>query len=288
MFLDKLGLINLIEPAKKENIAHNPESSLKKIIPKKDIKECIPVINKINTTIEFLISMKNSKLIYELYRLMEGQVQIYDEYGTHRVLELTSEQFSIFSKNNIEMEIFKKEPFLVDSILVYEKRKINYKFFNSEAEINKFIVNYNRNHETDEGLYFLTSNTKGYLGKGLYVCDKDDENSDCLFNNLVRDRLSFISRNSNRYIYFLEGEYSGLIKRCVLGELEGVCILVDSLIKKPIKNKEELYLYGEIDSEEYTTLTKDEEFNLKLQENLPDLNIKLSSVDCEIIEGAMG
>ena len=64
--------------------------------------------------------------------------------------------------------------------------------------------------------------------------------------------------------------------------------MVDSLIKKPVKNREELYLYGEIDDEEYTALTKDEELNLKLQENLPDLNIKLSSIDYEIIEGAMG
>lgn len=288
MFLDKLGLINTVVSTKKENIAHTPESSLKKIIPNKNINKDIPGINRINATIEFLINMKNSKLMYELYRLMEDQIQIYNEYETYRVLELTSEQFDIFKRNNIKMEIFKKEPFLVDSILVYQKRSINYKFFGSESEVNKFILEYDKKCESDKGLYFLTSNVKGYLGEGLYVCDRDDEDSDCLFNNLISDRLSLISRSSDGYIYFLEGEYSGLVKKCILGDLEGMYILVDSLIKKPVKNREELYLYGEIDDEEYTALTKDEELNLKLQENLPDLNIKLSSIDYEIIEGAMG
>ena len=284
----KLGLINNVVSTKKENIVHTPESSLKKIIPNKNIYKDISVINRINTTIEFLINMKNTKLIYELYGLMESQIQIYNEYETYRVLELTLEQFDIFKRNNIEMEIFKKEPFFVDSILVYQKRSMNYKFFRSESEVNKFILEYDKKYESDKGLYFLTSNVKGYLGKGLYVCDKDDENSDCLFNNLISDRLGLISRNSDGYIYFLEGEYSGLVKKCILGDLEGMYILVDSLIKKPTKNREELYLYGEIDDEECTTLTKDEELNLKLQENLPDLNIKLSSVNYEVIEGAMG
>ena len=124
----KLGLINNVVSTKKENIVHTPESSLKKIIPNKNIYKDISVINRINTTIEFLINMKNTKLIYELYGLMESQIQIYNEYETYRVLELTLEQFDIFKRNNIEMEIFKKEPFFVDSILVYQKRSINYKF----------------------------------------------------------------------------------------------------------------------------------------------------------------
>lgn len=288
MFLDKLSLINNVASTKKENIAHNPESSLKKIIPSKDIKDDIPVINRINPTIEFLINMENSKLMHELYRLMENQIQIYNEYKSYKVLELTSEQLDIFYKSNIELEIFKKEPFFVDSILVYEKRNINYKFFDSKSEVNKFVDEYKKKYTNDKGLYFLTSNTKGYLGKGLYVCCKDDENSDYLFNNLIADRLSLISRNSDGYIYFLEGQYSGLVKRCILGDLEGMYVLVDSLVEKPIKNREELYLYGEMGDEESTALNKDEAFNLKLQENLPDLDIRLSSVNDEIIEEAMG
>lgn len=286
MRLDKLGLKNKLIKNQKENVAYSSESSLKEVIPTKDNNKSVFDINKINTTIEFLINMKNSKLIYELYRLMENQIRIYNEYETHKVLEITSEQLEIFTRNNIKMEIFQKEPFFIDSILVYEKKSIEYKLFGSESELDRFILEYNKKLDEDKGLYFLTSNVKGYLGKGLYVCNKGDEVSDYLFNNLIGDRLNLIAKNSNGYIYFLEGKYSGLIKRCILGKLEGTYILVDSLNEQPIKNKEELYLYGEINNDESIGLTKDEQFNLKLQESFPDL--KLSSVDYEIIENAMG
>lgn len=295
MLLDKIGIINTKTSSKKENSTNNVDSSLTMNVPDKNVNKDnenifnnISIINKINNTIEFLINMNNSKLLYELYSLMENQIQIYDENKTYRVLELTQEQLNIFKKNNIEMEIFKKEPFCIDSIIVYEKRNIEYKFFGSQSEIERINLEYNKEFKRDEGLYFLTSNVKGYLGKGLYVCDIKDESSDILFNNLISDKLHVLSRNSNEYIHFLEGEYNGLIKKCILGNLEGMYVLVNPLSKRPAKNKEELCLYGDIEDEESNVISKDEEVNLILQKNLPDLTISLSSVSCEIEEDAMG
>lgn len=275
-------------PSQNKNIRYSSDLLTKEFIRNKDIYSYISHINEINQTIEFLINMNNSKLMVELYRLMENQIRIYDVYGCSRVLELTAEQFKIFKKYNIGAEMFEVEPFSVDSILVYEIKMIDYKYFNSEAEIDSFISNYNKKQCDSEGLYFLTSASKNSLGSGLYVCNKNDEVSDCLFNNLIMDRLGMLSRNSDGYIYFLEGQYTGLIKRCIYGELKGMYVLMEELSNKPVKNKEELCLYGDIDIEGEILISKDEEFNLKLQENLPDYKLKLSCVKDEIIEGAKG
>lgn len=293
MLLEKLNLINNRIPSKKENIPNNVNSSLQTKslnINDNDKNVCnnISNINKINNTIEFLIKMNNSKLLYELYDLMQNQIQIYNENKTYRVLELTLEQLDIFNKNNMEIELLKREPFSIDSIVVYEERSISYKFFASQTEINKFILEYNKEFTSDEGLYFLTSNAKGYLGKGIYVCDVNDKYSELLFNNLISDKLHVLSRNSDGYMHFLEGEYNGLIKKCILGDLKDMYILVNPLLKRPAKKKEELFLYGELENEEAIVATKDEDFNLKLQKNLPDLNISLSSVSYDVEEDAMG
>lgn len=253
----------------------------------KNLESDINKFNSINKTIEFLLKMNGSKLICELYGFLKKQIKTYSEISTYRVLELTKEQLSLFKQYSVSLEIFKESPFSIDSILVYEYDSIEYNYYNSSTELDKIISKNINSLSVKDGLYYLTSNVKGYLGNGMHVSNINDEESCYTFNNLIYDRLSLLSRTSDGYIYYVSGKYSGLIKKCIYGKLKGVYVICDNLTLTPVKQREELCLYGEIEvSDDIYTLDDDDVFNLKLQENLP--GVKLSFVKDEIMEDAKG
>lgn len=243
-----------------------------------NIYEYISNMNKINYTIEFLVKINSEQLMKELYSLMESQICIYRDIKMSRILELTVEQFDILKKYNVELEYFKSEPFLIDSITIYEKVRLNYKYYDSESEIDSFLEEYDKKQEGARGLYFITSNLKGILGSGIYVCDMYNINSEYLFNNFIQDRVDILSRSS-KYIYYLEGEYSGIVKRCIFGELQNMCILLEPLKEYPLKNKERLSSYGLIDTGSQDAVRVSDEFGLKLQESILNIDTKLSIYD---------
>lgn len=284
MFFDKLGFSNKIKQAQDEKNISYDSVSIKKEFKQSNLN--IQLTNKINDTIEFLIDMSSPKLMEELYGFMKSQIKTYDKYENCRVLEITSEQLNVFEDSNISIEIFREEPFNVDSIVVYENREIDYKYIDSELELNKFLVSHDNQVMEDKGLYFLTSYAKGYLGAGIYVCDEENDNSIYLFNNIINDRIQVLSRSGN-YLKFVRGHYCGNIKRCILGNLEGMVVLMDTVKEKPCFYKEELSLYGKIRNES-SIISKEEKFNLRLQESLPEYNLKLSSIEHEICEDAKG
>lgn len=284
MFFDKLVFSNKTKQVQDEkNISHS-SVSIEKEFEQSNLN--IQLINKINDTIKFLIDMGSPKLMHELYGFMKNQIKTYNKYEDSRVLEITSEQLNVFEDSNISIEIFREEPFNVDSIVVYENKEIDYKYIDSELELNKFLINLDNHATEDKGLYFLTSYAKGYLGAGVYVCDEESDNSNYLFNNIINDKIQVLSRNG-KHLKFLKGHYHGNIKKCILGGLEGIVILTDAVKEKPCLYKEELSLYGKIRND-FSTLSKDEQFNLRLQENLPEYNLKLSSTEYEICEDAKG
>lgn len=289
VIFDKLGFSNKIKPKKTENVSHDSASNKKNNNIVEEFEKGnlnIQLINRINDTIKFLIEMDSPKLIEELYQYMKGQIRIYDKYDIFKVLELTTEQVQIFKNKGIDIELFKEEPFNVDSVVVYENKELNYKYIDSELELNKFLLNYEDKVQEDKGLYFLTTYVRGYLGEGIYVCDEDTEESNYLFNNFINDRIYALSRNDNKYVHFLQGYYNGTVKRCIMGELKGAVILVEPIKHEPLLNKEELCLYGEIEKE--ILINPECEFNNRIREVLSDCSLRLSSIDSEILEDAQG
>lgn len=273
---------------KKEQKINNYDNSISSSVSNINmIDECefeegnldITEANKLNRIIDFLSELNFSKLRYELYDFMKKQIRVYNKYESFKVLELTKEQLDIFNSRNISIDEFKKEPFTVDAVVVHEEKEIEYKYFDSELELNKFLENYNRKINEDRGLYFLTSYAKGCFGDGLYVCDNNSELSQILFNNCINEKVDFLYRNGNDNLYFACGKYKGMTKRCISGKLEGMIVLLDNLDRKPKLYTENISLYGEY--EDILTLTKDEEMDLKLQENLGEVGIGLSFVDSE-------
>lgn len=267
-----------------------------KNIPYKDIshsselspKENIENINKVNSMIQFLIDMNNSKLMYELYLLMENQIITYNKYIEHRVLELTLEQYDLFIKNNLTMDRFTKKPFEVDSIVVCEYESIKYKCFGSKAEISDMLNKYNEYSCEDKGFFYLMSKLRGDFGRGLYVCNTLNDQSNYLFNTLIFEKLNILSRNSDGYIYYVEGEYTGLMSRCVFGELEGMYVLKECITSRPTEQKEELALYGEIEVDDIVMLPKEDKFELKLMESLSHLDVDVSFRKNNELEDAKG
>lgn len=249
----------------------------------------IDSINVINSMIEFLIKMNNSKLMYELYLLMYNQIKEYNKFQTTRVLELTKEQYNLFMEKGILLNRFTEEPFNVDSVVVCGYEKLKYKFFNYESEIDKFIAKFNAKHDEDKGFLFLTSKINGYLGEGLYTCNESDDISSCLFNNLIHDKLEVLWRKTDGYLYFAEGIYTGMIKKCVYGELEGIYVLTENLSELPKKQQEELSLYGEleVDYDVNTTVDSKDDFESKLMDSLAHLNVNVN-VSTNEDENAMG
>ena len=243
-------------------------------------------VNTINNTLDFLIKMNSSNLLLELYNFMKKQIRNYSEYDNERVLEITPEQLAIFTNHNINLDIFKKEPFSINSILVYENTQINYRYYDSTAGISRLKDETSKILSNDAGLYYLTLNKMGYLGNGVYVCDIDENESCYLFNNLIYDRLNMLSKSSDGYIHFLEGSYYGLIKKCIYGSLKGMKIIPVNIYNLSRRNKEELSLYGEVSEELSSQNIKELNMNLKIQESLPD--IRLSSISDEILDSAKG
>ena len=285
MFLDKIFSNEQSNINNQDEVPYS-KSQIKNINSKKNTRLDINRVNNINNTIEFLLKMNNSNLLFELYNFMKAQVITYSQYNNHKVLELTQEQLLLLEKYKIDLELFKNNPFNIDSIVVYQNRYITYRYFDSESELNKFESKSNSNFTDDIGLYYLTLNNFGYLGEGLYVCDIEEDDSCYLFNNLIYDRINMINKMSDGYIYFLEGNYSGLVKKCIYGKLKGMSVIIDKIKNKHIKKKEELHLYGEISESEYNYNVKDINLDLKLQQNFS--GIRLSSVKDEVLISAKG
>lgn len=248
----------------------------------------VKIIDEINDTLIFLINMKSPKLMYELYGLMKNQIQVYTDFNCFRVLELTSAQFKIFKSVKFEMDLFTQKPFNINSIVVQERTSLNYKYVDTKLELNRFLNECKEEHRNDRGLYFMSRYENGFLGNGVYVCDEDDDNSCYRLNGFINDRLNMLLSGDDEYLYYINGYYDGIVKKCVFGELDGIVVLVGPIEGKSFINKESLHLYGEISPVDEFRLSKDEMFEMSLQKNLPEYNIRLSSVNHEIIEGAQG
>ena len=285
MFLDKVFFDNKSNANSQDKNLYSTHQT-KDINSKKNNRLDIDRVNSINNTIEFLLKINSSNLLFELYNFIKEQIITYPECDNYKVLELTQEQFLLLEKYKIDLKLFESNPFNIDSIVVYQNRYISYRYFDSEPALKKFETMLNKGIDSDIGLYYLTLNKMGYLGAGLYVCDIEDNDSCYLFNNLIYDRINAINKISDGYLYFLEGTYSGLVKKCVHGKLKGVNIIIDEIKKAPVKNKRELCLYGEVSEPECNYDSKDLNMHLKLQENLP--GVGLSCIKDEILSSAKG
>ena len=285
MFLDELFFNNKLKLNNKSKTLDSISQNNILNLEKENLLD-ISQVNTINNTLDFLIKMNNSNLLVELYNFLKKQIKNYSAYNNQRVLEITAEQLAIFTNNNIDLDMFKKEPFSINSIIVYENTQINYRYYDSTIGISNLKDESNKILSKDFGLYYLTLNKTGYLGSGVYVCDIDENESCYLFNNLIYDRLNILSKSSDGYIHFLEGNYCGIIKNCIYGSLKGIKIIPSNIYNISKRNKEELSLYGEVSEELSNKNIKELNMYLKIQESFPE--IRLSNITDEILDSAKG
>ena len=263
----------------KDGYTHNAIMIDKNLVHIGDNKAMdINSLDKINIVMEFLIKMNSDKLLEELYDYMKSQVSKYISTSETSVLEITPNQLELFDKNNISLEFFTGSPFNVDAVVVLENKKIDYKYVDSEIEVNRFVSSYNSDIIGRKGLYFLTLDFSGCLGDGIYVCDRNKSESNYLYNQFVNQRRNIMSRNSQEYLYYAIGTYEGPIKRCVWGDLEGMVVLCNPIKSRPIMSKESLELYGNLVLSSTKNTSKDEEFIGNVSRCLPNYTLRMSSV----------
>ena len=211
----------------------------------KDASFNICIMNKNLGAIDFLLSTNSKNLSMELYTLMKKQIS--ESFNSeYKFLNLTKLQLEIFNTYKINLRIFLNSPFNVDYVNVIDSGEIECKIVDNELNIAKLKEDLILNE--DMGLRLVTGYGLGHMGKGIYGCDVNDEESYFAFNSVISDRVNILSRNEITEVSYAEGSFSGLYKKCLCGKLEGMVLLLDGIMSNLDFDKESLEYY-EVDED---------------------------------------
>lgn len=232
----------------------------------------IEKVNQLLVSMKFLLDVNSKNLSLELYKLLKNQISVsYD--GEHKFLDITKKQVELLNFFKFDFKDFLKEPFCVDFVNLVDIGEVYYKVIDKESNISRVKEDIFLNE--DIGLGIITGYGYGHIGKGVYGCDTNDENSYCFVNSAVSARANILSRSSVYELNYVEGKFVGKYKKCLLGKLEGILLLVDGTMYNSEFDKESLDYY-----------TSDENCFVSSVSSFED--IEPFSYDFSIIKGAKG